>query len=200
MAFSIAYKLNVTSIIQKFDPFVKNQLFQKLKFFRSDGGGKFCNTSLKPIFDSKGISHKKSCPYTPKQNGITERKQRKWFKLFVSIFSFVCFHRILALCFLYCIIFIDQMLFSSLKIFSPFEMFFCYTFDLYHLKVFGYACYPLLKHYIKHKNPKTSMWYFDPWNKISKGFDISIDFLWLWLDWWYFWSTFHLWIHCLPWF
>ena len=40
---------------------------------------------------------------------------------------------------------------------SPFEMFFGYTPDLHHLKVFGCACYPLLKSYTKHKlEPKTT--------------------------------------------
>ena len=46
-----------------------------MKIFRLDGGGKFCNTIFQSFFFySKGIAYKKIGPYTPEQNGVTERK------------------------------------------------------------------------------------------------------------------------------
>ena len=123
-----------------------------MKKFRSDGGGEFCNTSLKSFFDSKDISHKKSCPYTPEQNGIAERKHRYIVEttmslLFYSSIPLEFWHY----AFSTAIFLINRMPTSSLKMFSPFEMFFDYTPHLHHLKVFGVHVYPPLKPYTKHK-------------------------------------------------
>ena len=44
--------------------------------FRSDNGGEFLNATCCDLFMSHGIVHQISCPYTPQQNGVVERKQR----------------------------------------------------------------------------------------------------------------------------
>ena len=41
-----------------------------------DGGGEYISTSLKNYLFTKGIVHQLSCPYTPEQNGLGERKHR----------------------------------------------------------------------------------------------------------------------------
>ena len=64
---------------------VENQLSHKLKTFQSNGGREFCNTPLQSFFDSKGISHQKSCPYTPEQNDIVERKHRHIVEITMSL-------------------------------------------------------------------------------------------------------------------
>src|ERR1044072_3738834 len=43
---------------------------------RSDHGGEFENKDFENIFDSNGRSHDFSCPRTPQQNGVVERKNR----------------------------------------------------------------------------------------------------------------------------
>ncbi|XP_028779846.1 uncharacterized protein LOC114736223 [Neltuma alba] len=43
---------------------------------RSDNGTEFINNDLKCFLREKGIVHETSCPYTPEQNGIVERKHR----------------------------------------------------------------------------------------------------------------------------
>ena len=66
---------------------------------------------------------------------------------------------------------INRMPSSSLKMLSPFEMLFGYTPDLHHLKVFGCACYPLLKPYTKHKlEPKTTQHVFLGYPHNFKGY------------------------------
>ncbi|KAL4017234.1 hypothetical protein IC575_024912 [Cucumis melo] len=157
--FPIAYKSDVPSIIQKFVPFIENQISQKMKNFHSDGGGEFCNTTLQSFFFySKGIFHKKSCSYTSKHNGVAERKHRHIVETTMSII----FHSSVPLefwpyVFSTAVFLVYRMLSPSIKMLSPFEMLFGYTSDLHHLKVFGCACYPFLKLYTKHKlEPKTT--------------------------------------------
>ena len=83
--FPIAYKSDVPSIIQKCVPFIENQISHKLRVFQSNGGGEFYNNFLQCFFESKGISHPKSCPYTPEQNGIVERKHHHTVETVMSL-------------------------------------------------------------------------------------------------------------------
>lgn len=51
--------------------------FQKsIKILRSDSGGEYVSTEFSSFLFVKGIIHQKSCPHTPQQNGIAERKNR----------------------------------------------------------------------------------------------------------------------------
>ena len=43
---------------------------------RSDRGGEFVNQLFMTYCDEKGIKHEMSCPRTPQQNGVVERKNR----------------------------------------------------------------------------------------------------------------------------
>lgn len=133
-------------ILHQFVSFVENLLYVRLKVFRSDGGGEFYNSTITHLFTTKGILHKKkSCPYTPKKNGVNERNHRHivetWSLLFGPMAVFL----------------INRMCTSSFNMMSPFEKLFGKTPNLLHLKVVGCACYPLLKPYNKHNlEPKTS--------------------------------------------
>ena len=48
----------------------------KIVKVRSDHGGEFENKLFENIFDSYGISHDFSCPRTPQQNRVVERKNK----------------------------------------------------------------------------------------------------------------------------
>nr|GFB24555.1 putative ribonuclease H-like domain-containing protein [Tanacetum cinerariifolium] len=51
--------------------------FQKsVQIFRSENGGEYVNSQMKLFFQSKGIVHQTTCPHTPEQNGVAERKNR----------------------------------------------------------------------------------------------------------------------------
>ena len=53
---------------------IKRQFDTDIKRFRTDNAKDFCNINLKEFFESQGIRHETSCPYTPQQNGLAERK------------------------------------------------------------------------------------------------------------------------------
>ena len=41
---------------------------------RTDNARDFLNNELREFLESEGIKHETSCPYTPQQNGLAERK------------------------------------------------------------------------------------------------------------------------------
>jgi Integrase core domain len=66
-------------VFEKFKLFknlVENQKGTKIKTFRTDGGGEFCNKELDSYLESMGIVHQTTNPYTPQQNGMLERMNR----------------------------------------------------------------------------------------------------------------------------
>lgn len=48
----------------------------KIKVFRSDSGGEYVSTEFKRFISSNEIIHLRYCAYTPKQNGVAERKRK----------------------------------------------------------------------------------------------------------------------------
>lgn len=68
-----------SDVYQKFIDFVvfaENQTGRKIKTLRSDNGGEYCNGRMRDFLKSKGIQHQTSAPYTPQQNGMSERMNR----------------------------------------------------------------------------------------------------------------------------
>jgi histone deacetylase 1/2 len=103
---------------------------------------------LKLFLLNKGISHRLSCPYTPKQNGVAERKHRhiiettitllRTAKLPSKFWSYACQTATYL---------INRMPTVVLHNSSPFEMLFGSSPTITHLRIFGCACFPLLKPY-----------------------------------------------------
>ena len=64
------------SIFKSFYMEIKTQVNASLRIFRSDNAREYFHTSLSQFFDDHGIIHQSSCPHTPQQNGVPERKMR----------------------------------------------------------------------------------------------------------------------------
>lgn len=58
----------------KFQKLVENQFGQKIKIFQCDGGGEFSSNAFVGHIQSCGSELHVSCPGTPEQNGVAERK------------------------------------------------------------------------------------------------------------------------------
>jgi transposase InsO family protein len=54
----------------------QNEIDLRIKKIRSDNGTEFKNTQIEEFLGKEGIKHEFSCPYTPQQNGVVERKNR----------------------------------------------------------------------------------------------------------------------------
>lgn len=47
-----------------------------VQVLRSDNGGEYVNSELKKYLEAHKVTHQTTCPYTPQQNGVAERKNR----------------------------------------------------------------------------------------------------------------------------
>ncbi|XP_033134685.1 uncharacterized protein LOC103873924 isoform X1 [Brassica rapa] len=72
----IKTKDRVLDAFKNFQSYVSNQYNAKIKIFRSDNGGEYTGSAFKNHLAQNGILHQTSCPYTPQQNGVAERKNR----------------------------------------------------------------------------------------------------------------------------
>ncbi|CAJ2645609.1 unnamed protein product [Trifolium pratense] len=69
-------KSDVCQAVKDFVKMVQNQFQTNIQVFRSDNGKEYFNTMLSDFFRENGIVHQSSCPNTPQQNGVAERKNR----------------------------------------------------------------------------------------------------------------------------
>ncbi|KAE8692073.1 hypothetical protein F3Y22_tig00110860pilonHSYRG00043 [Hibiscus syriacus] len=78
--FSWFYPLKLKSdffdIFVQFNKYVQIQFDCKIKSFQCDGGTAFTNHHFTSFLRENGIIQRIACPYTPNQNGISERKHR----------------------------------------------------------------------------------------------------------------------------
>ncbi|BBG96151.1 receptor like protein 35 [Prunus dulcis] len=54
----------------------ETQFNAQIQILRSDNGGEFVNHDFQTYFQQHGIIHETTCPQTPQQNGVAERKNR----------------------------------------------------------------------------------------------------------------------------
>ena len=69
-------KSEVMSVFPIFHQMIQTQFNAKIQVVRSDNGKEYLNYGLGTFFQQEGIIHQTSCPHTPQQNGIAERKNR----------------------------------------------------------------------------------------------------------------------------
>ena len=69
-------KADVFHVFKMFLAYVENQFSTCIKILRSDSGGEYVSTEFESFLQQKGIISQKTCPYTPQQNGVAERKYR----------------------------------------------------------------------------------------------------------------------------
>jgi len=74
--FPIHRKSDVVIIFPSFLKQMETQFDAHVKIFQSDGDSEFVNQSLQNLFKTNGIIHRISCPGTPEQNGLAERRHR----------------------------------------------------------------------------------------------------------------------------
>lgn len=70
------HKSQCPSLIAKFLSMVHNQFEVIFKVVKSDNGREFLNIQCENLFIEKRIVYQTSCPYTPQQNGVVERKYK----------------------------------------------------------------------------------------------------------------------------
>ncbi|KAJ0838105.1 putative RNA-directed DNA polymerase [Helianthus annuus] len=74
--FLIKYKNEASRCLINFHKMVEVHFRKSIKRIRSDNGGEFTSNMMKDFYDKNGILLETSCPHTPQQNGVVERKER----------------------------------------------------------------------------------------------------------------------------
>ena len=151
-------KSDFLQIFKIWQTLVEKQLDKKIVMFQCDGGGEFVSNSFVAHLSSHGIKQLVSCPHTPQQNGIAERKHRHITELGLSmLFEGKVPQRFWVEAF-FTSCFLENLLpFSTLadnK--SPYEILFDKRPEYSALRTFGSACYPSLRPYASNKlDPKS---------------------------------------------
>ena len=74
--YALKSKAEVISKFREYKALVENNLGKKIKRFRSDGGGEYTSYEFDQLLRDSGIIREKTAPYSPEQNGISERANR----------------------------------------------------------------------------------------------------------------------------
>ena len=141
----IPSKDRVLEAFMNFQAYVTNQYNATVKVLRSDNGGEYTSNAFKSYLAKHGIVQQTSCPYTPQQNGVAERKNRHLMEVARSMM----FHAnvpkrfwgdaVQTACYL-----INRVPTKILKNLSPFEVLNKTKPHLDHLRVFGCLCYVMV--------------------------------------------------------
>lgn len=74
--FILKHKFEASDRIIYFHKTVKTQFGKLIKRIRYDNGGEFISNRMDDLYNEQGIILETTCPHTPQQNGVVERKHR----------------------------------------------------------------------------------------------------------------------------
>jgi hypothetical protein len=77
----LKHKSEVLQCFQDFHKLVSNQFNAKVQIICTDNGTEYVNNEFMSYTSYHGIIHQTTCPSTPPQNGVPERKTRHLLEL-----------------------------------------------------------------------------------------------------------------------
>jgi histone deacetylase 1/2 len=143
-------KSDAFTIFKQFKTMAELQFSHSLKTLQTDWGGEF--RSFTSFLTDHGIIHRLICPHTHHQNGVVERKHRHVVDLGLTLLSQASLpitywdHA-----FLTAVHLINRLPTASLSFKIPYTILFHKNPDFTSFRVFGCACFPLLRPYNAHK-------------------------------------------------
>ena len=114
-----------------------------VRFVRNDNGTEFVNHQLTQFYENLGITHQRSIPRTPQQNGVVERRNRtlveaaRTMLIYSKAPMFLWAEAIATACFTQ-----NRSLIHPMHNKTPYELVHKRKPDLSFLRVFGALCYP----------------------------------------------------------
>ncbi|GBM89165.1 Retrovirus-related Pol polyprotein from transposon TNT 1-94 [Araneus ventricosus] len=76
MIYLLSKKDEVLSKLKEYIAMTRNKFGRTLKVLRSDNGGEYIGKEIEDFLKEQGIVHQLTVPYSPQQNGVSERKNR----------------------------------------------------------------------------------------------------------------------------
>uniref|UniRef100_A0A2N9HH13 Integrase catalytic domain-containing protein n=1 Tax=Fagus sylvatica TaxID=28930 RepID=A0A2N9HH13_FAGSY len=168
----LTHKSETFTLFKQFTALIHNQFKQSVQIFRTDCGGEFTSTAFNTFCADNGIIHQLSCPHTPQQNGVAERKHKHLIQCALALLSqsnlpiSYWSYAVSTAAHL-----INKLPTPLLSDKSPWESLFHTKPTLSHLRAFGCQCFPLLTPYNKTKlQPKSVPCIFLGYPFTSKGY------------------------------
>ncbi|PKU64958.1 Retrovirus-related Pol polyprotein from transposon TNT 1-94 [Dendrobium catenatum] len=151
---------------------IYNQFNKTPKTLRSDSGGEFLGNEFTNYLNSLGIHHQLSCPHTPEQNGVAERKHRHLLDITRTLLiasglpnSFWT-DALSTANYL-----INRLPSKTIALQTPFQKLYNNPPDYDNLRTFGCLCYPWLQPYAKDKlSPRSQPCLFLGYSTNHKGY------------------------------
>lgn len=150
--YPLKYKHEVFAKFVAFKAYVENQFTTSLQVLRTDGGGEYGSNEFSAFFTKHGIVHQLSCPHTPSQNGVAERKHRHLIETTIALLHqsslplSYWFDALATAVFL-----VNCLPSTTLHHKTPFEVLFHSLPDYSLFRVFGCQYFPWLSPYTAHK-------------------------------------------------
>jgi hypothetical protein len=136
----------------QFKSLVENHFSSSIKQFQCDGGGEYMSNQFKNFLVTHGILHCVSCPHTPQQNGVAERKHHHIMEMGLSLLAQSHLSSLFWVdAFVTFVFIINHLPSSFLGDVSPFFKLYNKGPDYSLLCSFGCSCFPLLRPYSTYK-------------------------------------------------
>ncbi|KAI0498246.1 hypothetical protein KFK09_021487 [Dendrobium nobile] len=170
--FPLYNKSEVCSTFLRFKQMVELQFQTKIKILRTDRGGEYMSSVFQTHLQNFGIVHQTSCPYTPQQNGVSERKHRHIVETMRALlFDAHLPGKFWTDALLTAVYLINRLPSSSNQHKSPYEYLYHRPPSYAHLRTFGCLAYPWLATQLSHKlNPRSQPCIFLGYVPNSKGY------------------------------
>ncbi|PKU78515.1 Retrovirus-related Pol polyprotein from transposon TNT 1-94 [Dendrobium catenatum] len=170
--FPLKRKSDIAQIFFTFKQYIEKYLSRSIKCIRTDGGGEYLSHTFTEFLKTNGIMHQISCPYTPEQNGVAERKHRHIIETTRSLLHTAHIpYTYWPDAVLTAVYLINRLPSRNTKNLSPFELLHNTKPNYTHLRTFGCACYPLLPSHTRHKlQPKSKQCVFIGYSDTHKGY------------------------------
>lgn len=166
-------KSDFYEIFIKFQALPQNQGQATISTFQCDGGGEFTSHRFLKYLELHGIQQQISCPHTPQQNSLAERKHRQITELgLVLMFHGKVPQKYWVEAFFTANFLSNLLPHTSLtNSKSPYELMYHRPPDYRLLRVFGSACFPMLRDYAQNKlDPRSLQCVFLGYNEKFKGY------------------------------
>ena len=140
--FFLKHKSEVAQVFWNFKAKVKNESGRKIHILRSDNGKEYTSNSFNNFYEEAGIQHQLTTPYTPQQNGVSERRNR-----FILEMTRCMLHeknlpkKLWAEAANTAVFLQNRLLTRVVKDQTPFEAWYGYKPSLNFLKIFGCLCF-----------------------------------------------------------
>ncbi|KAK3006344.1 hypothetical protein RJ639_017493 [Escallonia herrerae] len=125
----------------EFESTIKREFGSKIRCLRTDNGGEFMSSEFLQHCEAEGINRQMTCPKTPQQNGVVERKIGHMSQVSLSWLHSKNLPRELWAEAMRCACHVINRLPPWLGIKSPFELLYNVKPNVSHLRVFGSICF-----------------------------------------------------------